>query len=85
MKKALRDTAAMLTCAGLTLATMAGLEYILPTKADEAKALTPYEPTDNPAQRVQEFIRGERAHLDEMDLYAPSVSEALRTAALDNH
>lgn len=85
MKKIIKDTAAMLICAALTLAAMAGLEYILPTKADEAQALTPYEPTDNPAQRVREFIRGERSHIDETDLYAPDVSEELRKAALDNH
>ena len=84
MKKVIKDTCALLTCAALTLATMAGLDHILPTKADEAKALTPYEPTDNPAQRVREYIRGERSHIDEADLYAPSVSEELRKAAL-NH
>jgi hypothetical protein len=85
MRKVIKDTAALLVCAALTLATMAGLEYILPTKAEEAQALTPYEPTDNPAQRVREYIRGERAHVDEADLYAPDVSEALRNAALDNY
>lgn len=42
---------------------------------------TPYEPTDNPAQRVREFVRGDRATLDDADLYAPSVSEPLRKAA----
>ena len=85
MRKVIKDTCALLVCAALTLATMAGLDHILPTKADEAKALTPYEPTDNPAQRVREFIRGERSHIDEADLYAPSVSEELRRAALDNY
>jgi hypothetical protein len=63
---------------------MAGLEYILPTKADEAQALTPYEP-GNAAEKVREYIRGERSHIDEADLYAPGVSEELRNAALDNH
>jgi hypothetical protein len=84
MKKVIKDTAAMLICAALTFATMAGLEYILPTKADEAQALTPYEP-GNAAEKVREFIRGERSHIDETDLYAPSVSEELRNAALDNY
>jgi hypothetical protein len=84
MKKALKDTAALLICAALTLATMAGLDHILPTKADEAKALTPYEP-GNAADKVREYIRGERSHIDEADLYAPDVSEALRNAALDNY
>jgi len=41
----------------------------------------PYEPTDNPAQRVQDYIRGDRDTLDESDLYAPSVPEPLRRAA----
>jgi hypothetical protein len=84
MRKVLKDTCALLVCAGLTLATMAGLEYILPTKADEAQALTPYEP-GNAAEKVREYIRGERSHIDEADLYAPGVSEELRNAALDNH
>jgi len=83
MKKALRDTAALLVCAALTLATMAGLDHILPTKADEAQALTPYEP-GNAADKVREYIRGERAHVNEADLYSPDVSEELRRAAL-NH
>ena len=82
MKKVMKDTAALLICAGLTLAIMAGLDHIMPTKADEAQALTPYEP-GNAADKVREFIRGERSHIDDADLYAPTVSEALRTAALD--
>jgi hypothetical protein len=42
---------------------------------------TPYEPTDNPAQRVREYIRGDRDTLDESDLYSPNVPEPLRNAA----
>ena len=44
---------------------------------------TPYEPTDNPAQRVREFIRGERDTVNEADLHAPSVPYSLRRAALN--
>lgn len=44
---------------------------------------TPYDPTDNPAQRVREFVRGERDTVNEADLYAPSVPESLRRAALN--
>lgn len=46
MKKVMKDTAALLICAGLTLAIMAGLDYIMPTKPDGAQALTPYEPSN---------------------------------------
>jgi hypothetical protein len=42
---------------------------------------TPYEPTDNPAQRVREFVRGERDTVNEADLYSPNVPEPLRNAA----
>lgn len=42
---------------------------------------TPYEPTDNPAQRVREFLQGDRSTLDDADLFAPSVPEPLRKAA----
>jgi hypothetical protein len=41
----------------------------------------PYEPPDNSAQRVREFVRGERNNVDEADLCAPSVPEPLRAAA----
>jgi len=43
---------------------------------------TPYEPTGDPAQRIREFIRGERATIDESDLHSPTVPEPLRRAAL---
>jgi hypothetical protein len=42
---------------------------------------TPYDPTDNPAQRVRDYIRGERTTLDDADLHAPNVPEPLRKAA----
>ena len=42
---------------------------------------TPYEPTNDPAQRVREYIQGERTTLDDADLHAPSVPEPLRKAA----
>jgi len=63
----------------LTAALVACLA-ILP---EDTPTPTPYEPTDNPAQRVREYIRGERDTLDESDLYAPSVPEPLRRAALN--
>jgi hypothetical protein len=47
----------------------------------EMPTAAPYEPTDNPAQRVREFIQGDRTTLDESDLHSPRVSEPLRTAA----
>jgi hypothetical protein len=43
----------------------------------------PYEPTDNPAQRVGEFIRGERQTIEEADLHSPNVPAYLRNAALE--
>jgi len=44
---------------------------------------TPYEPTDNPAQRVREFVRGDRDTVEEADLHSPTVPESLRKAALE--
>jgi len=63
-----------------TLATLAALAAAIAMLPDMPTP-TPYEPTDNPAQRVREFVRGERNNVDEADLYAPSVSEPLRNAA----
>jgi hypothetical protein len=62
------------------LAVIASLALLL---SDDFPAPTPYEPTDNPAQRVHEFIRGERDSIDEADLHAPSVPNSLRRAALN--
>jgi hypothetical protein len=42
---------------------------------------TPYEPSSDPAQRVRDYIRGDRDTLDESDLYSPTVPEPLRSAA----
>ena len=44
---------------------------------------TPYNPTDNPSQRVREFVRGDRDTVDEADIYSPNVPESLRRAALN--
>jgi hypothetical protein len=63
-----------------TIATIAALVACLALCPDMPTA-APYEPTDNPAQRVREFIQGDRATLDEADLNSPKVSEPLRTAA----
>jgi hypothetical protein len=63
-----------------TLATIAALAAALAMIPDMPTP-TPYEPDNNPAQRVREFIRGERNNVDEADLYAPSVPEPLRNAA----
>jgi hypothetical protein len=61
-------------------AIIAGALLCLP---EDLPAPAPYEPTDNPAQRVREFLRGDRAHLEEADLFSPSVPEELRRAALN--
>ena len=42
----------------------------------------PYEPGDSEA-RVRAFIVGEIDHIDESDLYSPTVSDGLRSAAID--
>jgi len=63
-----------------TLATIAALASAIAMIPDMPTP-TPYEPTDNPAQRVREFVRGERSTVEEADLYAPSVPEPLRNAA----
>jgi hypothetical protein len=62
------------------LAIIASLALLL---SDDFPAPIPYEPTDNPAQRVQEFIQGERDTVEESDIYAPTVTESLRKAALE--
>lgn len=59
-------------------ATIIGSLAILP---EDMPTPAPYEPTGNPSQRVREFIHGDRATLDDADLYAPSVPEPLRKAA----
>ena len=61
-----------------TIATIAAGFALLP---DDMPTAAAYEPTDNPSQRVREFIRGDRSMIDEADLFAPSVPEPLRNAA----
>ena len=63
------------------LAITAALAACLAMTPEDMPTPTPYEPADNPAQRVREYIRGDRDTLDESDLYAPSVPEPLRRAA----
>lgn len=62
----------------LTLAAIAAGFALLP---EDMPTAVPYQPTDNPSQRVREFIRGERSMIDEADLLSPSVPESLRKAA----
>ena len=62
-------------------ALVAILAAALAMTPDDMPTPTPYEPTDNPAQRVREFIRGDRDTLDESDLHSPAVPEPLRNAA----
>lgn len=67
-----------------TLATIAALAAALAAclaMTPDMPTPTPYEPTDNPAQRVREYIRGDRDTLNEADLHAPSIPEPLRKAA----
>lgn len=64
-----------------TLAIFAAIIGSLALLPEDMPTPTPYEPTDNPAQRVREFIRGGRDTLEDADLYAPSVPEPLRKAA----
>jgi hypothetical protein len=61
-------------------AALAGLALCLP---EDMPAPVPYEPTSNPAQRVREFIRGDRNTLDESDLHSPNTPPELRRAALN--
>lgn len=61
------------------VAIIASLALLL---SDDFPAPIPYEPTDNPSQRVLEFIQGERDTVEESDLYAPTVPESLRKTAL---
>jgi len=62
-------------------ALTAALAACLATTPEDMPTPAPYDPTDNPAQRVRDYIRGDRDTLDESDLYAPSVPEPLRKAA----
>ncbi len=64
------------------LAFLAGFALCLAIIPD-VPAPTPYEPTDNPAQRVREFVRGECDTVNEADIYSPNVPESLRHAALN--
>lgn len=64
-----------------TLAIFAAIIGSLAILPEDMPTAAPYEPTDNPAQRVREFIHGERSMIDEADLFAPSVPESLRKAA----
>lgn len=57
--------------------TLAALHY-----AEDAPMPIPYEPGD-PEARVRAFIVGDLDHLDEADLYSPTVSDGLRAAAID--
>jgi hypothetical protein len=64
------------TLAALAI-TFAALHY-----ADDAPISVPYEPGDSEA-RVRAFIVGDIDHLDEADLYNPTVSDGLRAAAIN--
>lgn len=64
-----------------TLAIFAAIIGSLAILPEDMPIPAPYEPTGNPAQNVREFVRGDRATLDDADLFAPSVSEPLRKAA----
>jgi hypothetical protein len=57
--------------------TLSALHY-----ADDAPMPIPYEPGD-PEARVRAFIVGDTDHIDEADLYSPSVSDGLRAAAIN--
>lgn len=66
----------LLTLAAIVI-TLAALHF-----ADDAPIPVPYEPSDSEA-RVRAFIVGEIDHIDESDLYSPTVSDGLRSAAID--
>jgi len=57
--------------------TLAALHY-----ADNAPIPVPYEPGDSES-RVRAFIVGDTDHIDEADLYSPTVSDGLRAAAIN--
>jgi len=64
------------TLAALVI-TLAALHY-----ADDAPIPAPYEPGDSEA-RVRAYIVGDINHLDEADLYSPTVPDGLRAAAIN--
>jgi hypothetical protein len=57
--------------------TFAALHY-----AEDAPMPIPYEP-GNAEARVRAYIVGDLDHLDEADLYSPTVSDGLRAAAIN--
>jgi len=64
-----------------TLLPFVGIIACVMLLPDDTPTPTPYEPTGNATQRVQEFIRGERDTLEESDLHSPTVPAPLRHAA----
>lgn len=64
-----------------TLAIFAAVIGSLAILPEDMPTPAPYAPTGNPAQRVREFIQGDRSTLDDADLHSLSVPEPLRKAA----
>jgi hypothetical protein len=64
-----------------TTAFIAGISIII--AIGDMPIPAPYEPTDNPAQRVREFVNGERQTIEDADLHSPNVPTHLRNAALE--
>lgn len=71
MKKTITTTA--------TIAAALAVLHLL----EDTPAPVPYDPPTDSAARVRAFVHGDAATVDEADLYAPSVSPALRRAALN--
>jgi len=67
-----------------TVSTLAALAITFSALhfADDAPISAPYEPGDSEA-RVRAFIVGDTDHIDESDLYSPTVSDGLRAAAIN--
>jgi len=67
-----------------TISTLTALAITLSALhfAEDAPIPVPYEPGDSEA-RVRAFIVGDTDHIDEADLYSPTVSDGLRAAAID--
>lgn len=83
MKKAIITAAlAIAPPIGAAAAAIAAA-FLFLHRLEDTPPPVPYEPPTDAAARVRAFIHGDADHVEEADLYAPTVPEPLRRAALN--